>query len=80
MYSQKLAIIVDHGQEPQWLLITVDYAWKTILRKQNNQVTHLDHLYFIRLIGQHRNLILCYNGWLLDTIIFDGSQFTRYNL
>ena len=80
MYTQKLGIIVDHCQEPQLLLITVDFAWKVILPKQNNQVTHLDHLCFIRLIGQHRNLISCYNGWLLDTIVFDGSQFTRRNL
>ena len=50
--------------KPEWLLITVNHAWKKILRKQNNPVAHLHHLYFIRLIGQHRNLILCYKGRL----------------
>ena len=29
MYTPKIAIIFDHIQEPQWLLSTVDYAWKT---------------------------------------------------
>ena len=47
MYTQTLAIIVNHSQEPQWLLITVDYAWKIILPKQNDQITHLDHHCFI---------------------------------
>ena len=75
MYTQKLGIIVDHCQEPQWLLITLDYAWKMILPKQNNQVTHLD---LDNWTAPKFNL--CYNGWLLDTIVFDDSQFTRCNL
>ena len=29
MYTPKIAIIFDHIQAPQWLLSTVDYAWKT---------------------------------------------------
>ena len=35
MYTQKLAIIFDHIQQPQWLLITVDQAWKKISWKTN---------------------------------------------
>ena len=35
MYTQKLAITLDDIQEPQWLLITVDQAWKTISWKTN---------------------------------------------
>ena len=35
MYTQTLAIIFDHIQQPQWLLITVDQAWKKISWKTN---------------------------------------------
>ena len=38
-----------------------------------------DHLYFVRVIGQSRSIILCYEG-RLDTIFLDGSQFIRSNL
>ena len=37
---------------------------KEFIPKQNNPVAHLQHLYFVRLIGQHKNLMLCYKGQL----------------
>ena len=68
LYTQKIAIIFDYsrlGPENKFFL---------------NKITHsptYDHLYFIRLIGQPRNIILCYKGRLQDTIVLSGSQFTR---
>ena len=37
---------------------------KKAIIKQNNPVAHLHHLYFIGLIEQPRNIILCSNGRL----------------
>ena len=49
---------------------------KFLLNKITQSSTY-DHLYFIRLNGQPRNVILCYKGRLPHTIVLDGSQFIR---
>ena len=52
---------------------------KQILPNKNDlQFAHLQHLYFIRVIGQFRNIILCYKG-RKDTIV-PVAEFIRCNL
>ena len=66
----------NHLRSQSRAIMALDHK-RLVPSKQNNPVAHLHHLYFIRLIGRHRNLISCYKGRLEDTIVLGGSQFTR---
>ena len=59
MYTPKIAIDYSQGHNGSWLQYR---PGKQIIPKQNNPVAHLHHPYFIIVIGQHRNLILCYKA------------------
>ena len=50
---------------------------KQILPKQNDLFAQLHHLYLIRVIGQSRNIILCYKD-RKGAIVPGSSQFTPY--